>query len=228
MLIANIGLQHFGSLEKAKELIRVSNDSGADLIKGIAVHPLYTGPMDIEFYEMTHFVFDEYIELIDYAKSIGNDLFFDIYGNQNESLNICQSWASIHSENIDRYKTSEIDKDNVLVFIDNSIFPPALFNANIIYTMDSLSENANLERINILKKVYNRNIGYKDKTIGIKNCIIANDEYHCLIIEKNITLEKGILFKGKIIEENVYSCLPNQFEDLANNLMLFKEDIILH
>lgn len=228
MLIANIGLQHFGSLEKAKELIKLSNDSGADLIKGTAINSLYHGPMDREFYEMTSFSFDEYIELIDYAKSIGNDLLFDIYGNQNESLNIYQSWSSIHSENLDRYKLEEIDKDNILVFIDNNIFPPVLFKANIIYTMDSLSDNPNLERIEILRKVYNRNIGFKDKTIGIKNCIKANDEYHCLIIEKNITLEKGILFKGKTIEENIYSCLPKQFEELANNLMVFKEDIILH
>jgi hypothetical protein len=186
------------------------------------------GPIDKEYYEMTSFGFDEYIELIEYAKSIGNDLFFDIYGNQHESLNLYQTWSSIHSENIDRYRLEDMDKENILIFIDNNVFPPVLFKANIIYTMDNLSENPSLERIEVLRKVYGRNIGYKDKTIGIQNCIKANDEYHCLIIEKHITLEKGILFKGKVIEETIYSALPRQFEELANNLMVFKEDLVLH
>jgi len=223
MLIANIGTQHFGNLSKAKELIKVANNSGADLIKSIALAPNFDGLIDRDYYEMCSFCFDEYIELIEYTKSLGNDLFFEIYGTLNESLLYHQSWRSVTTYDLNKSNNfmSDLDKETSIVSIGSELFPPPFINANIMHTMEKISDNPNLERINILKKIYNRNIGYSDKTIGIEACITANDIYNSNIIEKHITLEKGILFKGRTIEANIYSIIPRQFEDLANTLMVF-------
>ena len=230
MLIANIGNQHFGNLKRAKELISAANDSGADLIKCYAITPNFDGPLDRDFYEMCSFSFDEYVELIDYAKALNNDLYYEIYGTINESLLFHQSWRSITDYDLNKKECfmSELDKETSLVLIGKDLFPPMFLNANIIHSMETISDNPNLERIEVLKKIYNRNIGYSDKTIGINACIKANDVHNSNIIEKCITLEKGILFKGKTIEENIYSVLPEQFEELANKLMVFKEDTVLH
>ena len=230
MLIANIGNQHFGNLKKAKELISVANDSGADLIKCYAITPNFEGSLDRDFYEMCSFCFDEYTELLEYAKMLDNDLFYEIYGTANESLLFHQAWRSVTDYDLNKKNLfmSELDKETSLVLIGKELFPPMFLNANIIHSMESLSEDPNLDRIEILKRIYNRNVGYSDKTIGIEACIKANDIHNSNIIEKNITLEKGILFKGKTIEENIYSVLPRQFEDLATKLMVFKEDTVLH
>lgn len=230
MLICNIGNQHFGSFEKAKELIKIANESGADLIKSYALSPNQIGPLDKEFYEMCCFCFDEYVELIEYAKGLGNDLFFELHGNSHESILFHQSWRSVTSldYNNTRACNADLDKETSIFSIPSDIFPPNLKYSNVMHSMDKIAEDPQFYRIDILKKIYNRNIGFSDKTIGIDACITANDIHNCMIIEKNLTIEKGVLFKGKVIEETVYSSLPNQFEQLANQLMIFKEDLVLH
>lgn len=230
MLICNIGNQHFGSFERAKELIKAANDSGADLIKSYALSPNQIGPLDKEFYEMCCFCFEEYIELIEYAKGLGNDLFFELHGPMHESILFHQTWRSVTSFDFNniRARISDLDKDTSIVSIGPNLFPPNLIFSNIMHSMERLSSDPHFNRINILKRIYNKNIGFSDKTIGIDACIIANDIHGCVILEKNLTLEKGVLFKGKLIEENIYSVFPDQFERLANQLMVFKEDLILH
>ncbi|HLP81123.1 MAG TPA: N-acetylneuraminate synthase family protein [Nitrosomonas sp.] len=230
MLIANIGNQHFGSFEKAKELITLANDSGADLIKGIAASFSECSPLDRDFYEMCSFSFEEYTELIEYARSIGNDLFFEITGHAHQSLLFHQQWQAVTERDFNRSNVfiSDLDKETSIVSIGAELFPPILLKANIMHSMNRLSENPRFERIDILKRIYGRNIGYADKTIGIDACMKANDIYQSVIIEKHITLEKGVLFKGKPIEETIYSILPGEFERLSNQLMVFKEDTVLH
>lgn len=230
MLIANIGNQHFGNLIRAKELIKAANDHGADLIKSYAITPNYEGSQEREFYEMCSFTYEEYLELIEYARSIGNDLFFQLHGTLNQSLLFHQEWRCIGEIDFNNKTTyiSDIDKESSFALIGNDLFPPSLINANIIHSMSKLSSDTNLDRIEILRKIYNRNIGFRDKSVGINACLIANDLYNSIIIEKNLCLEKGILFKGKMLDETIYSVMPSLFDQLANQLMTFREDIILH
>lgn len=230
MLICNIGNQHFGSFDRAKELIKTANECGADLIKSHAISFQECDPNKRIFYEMCSFGYDEYLELIEYAREIGNDLFFEIEGSHNQSLLFHQQWRSLtyYDFNKNGSFVSDLDKENSIAFLGSDLFPPNLTKANITHSLDKLANDPNLERINILKKIYNRNVGYSDKTIGIDACIKANDIYNSNIIEKHMTLEKGILFNGKPIEETIYSVLPGEFEKLSSALMVFKEDLILH
>lgn len=230
MLICNIGNQHFGSLDRAKELIKIAHDCGADLIKARAISFQECDPNKRSYYEMCSFGYDEYLELIEYAREIGNDLFYEIEGSHNQSLLFHQQWRAITAYDFNKNNAlfSELDKDTSIAYIGNDLFPPVLTKAIITHSLDRLHEDPKLERINILKKIYNRNIGYSDKTIGIDACIKANDIYNSNIIEKHMTLEKGILFNGKPIEETIYSVLPDEFEKLSSVLMVFKEDLILH
>lgn len=230
MLIANIGNQHFGSFEKAKELIYVANESGADLIRGLASSFSECSPLDREFYEMCSFCFEEYIELIGYARSLGNDLFFEITGLSNQSILFHQNWQAVTERDFNKSNAfiSDLDKETSIASIGSQLFPPILLKANIMHSMESISADPRLDRIEILGKIYGRNIGFSDKTIGIDACLKANDIHQSIIIEKHLTLEKGILFNGKTVEETLYSSLPQEFERLANALMIFKEDAVLH
>ena len=230
MLICNIGNQHFGSFDRAKELIKTAHECGADLIKSHAISFQECDPNKRTYYEMCSFSFEEYTDLIEYAREIGNDLFFDITGPTHQSLLFHQQWRSVTAYDLNKTGSfvSDLDKDTSVAFLGDELFPPQLTKANIVHSMNALSSDPNLERINILRKIYNRNIGYSDKTIGIDACIKANDIYNSNIIEKHMTLEKGVLFNGKPIEETIYSVLPEEFEKLSRALMLFKEDLILH
>lgn len=230
MLIANIGNQHFGSFERAKDLIKAAHEHGADLIKSYAITPHHNGPLEREFYEMCSFSFEEYCELIEYSRSIGNDLFFELHGKSNETLLLYQNWRSVLASDLNSQNAyvSDYDKDTCFVAIGQELFPPTMLTANIMHSMDKFGAAPDFNRIEILKKIYNRNIGFCDRTIGIDACITANDLYNSIIIEKNLTLEKGVLFKGKMIEETIYSVQPKKFEELSNRLMVFKDDLVLH
>ena len=97
MLIAEIGNNHFGSMEKAKELIRVAKECGADVVKGQAflAKDLTTGSMHHEFYEMCSMNLDQNIELFSYAYTIGIDMFFSVFSDGFEELERLQKYKKI-------------------------------------------------------------------------------------------------------------------------------------
>jgi len=93
MLIAEIGNNALGSMTKAKELIRVAMESGADLVKSQAFSAKdIKGSMDHSFYQMCEFSFDEYVELLHYAKDIGVPMFYSIFSREFEDLSYHQHW----------------------------------------------------------------------------------------------------------------------------------------
>ena len=79
-------------------------------------------------------------------------------------------------------------------------------------------KNANLPRINLLQKMFNR-VGYSDHVLGI-DASIASLEYNTLFIEKHFTINHDL--PGR---DNKFAILPNQLKILPNILKIKAFDI---
>ena len=88
--IAEFSNMHGGDFEHAKDLIRAACDAGADVVKGQAYDNPQAiidmgGSMPLEFYQQCMFTVDQYLELIEFGKQIGIDVFFTICSDNPDS-----------------------------------------------------------------------------------------------------------------------------------------------
>ena len=92
MLIAELGCNHFGSMAKAKEMIRVARESGADVVKLQAFEEAgdvaWWGSMPPNFYQEVALTLHQHLELIDYGKSIGAEIAYSVFSEGELALNI--------------------------------------------------------------------------------------------------------------------------------------------
>lgn len=231
MLIAEIGNNHFGSLEKAKELIRAANDSGADLIKGqafLAEDLIGKGSMQPEFYRLCAFTREQCCELIDYARGLGNDLFFSVFsqpGEFDEFLMVRwkQKWTKLAGSQT-RARGGfllDYDHENVVISVPKDCFWPTLSEvkrAAVLYVTDYLPQDPELSNIGVLSRILGRQAGYSDHSEGVENCINAARLHGATVIEKHFTLQKGMSFDGRVFRDTIHGATPKEFEALAKAL----------
>lgn len=219
MLIAEIGNNHFGSLKKAKEMIRIAKTCGADLIKGQAFDPedLKHGSMNYEFYKQCAFNFEEYCELIEYGKDFEIDVFFSIFSPKFRNLELKQKWfklAGVQTKG-GKYDLKSEDNKNTFVSVPGDMDYPDFKKANILYVSEYLPEDPILDFIDVLSDYYDRRVGYSDHTIGIGSCEKAIKEYNAIIIEKHFTLEQNVKFHDKVFRDTVHGAMPSELEALS-------------
>jgi sialic acid synthase SpsE len=221
LLIAEIGNCHFGDLKRAKELIRAANESGADLIKGqayIAKH-FNKGSMPRSFYEDCAFSIDQYIDLIDYARSIGNDLFYSIFSPGMERISFKQKWHKIAGIQTKEGKADEEqDLENMIISVPCEVSLDTLYrfkNAEVLYVSQYLSDDPDLEYIDIYSKYFKRKIGYSDHTMGLKWCLEAIHKYQVDIIEKHFCMRSYEAYGSVVFRDTIHGITPKLFEKLA-------------
>jgi len=219
MVIAEIGLNHFGSIEEAKTLIRAANDSGADLIKSQAflARDMKTGSMPTSFYEACQFTLQDYIDLIDYTRDLKNDLFFSIFSDRFESLKTKQTWHKITGAQTRAGKATEFhDHDNVIISVPNNVIIQPFKKANILHVTDYLTQRPNLRRISELKIMLSRDeVGYSDHTMGIDNCLKAIEVYGANIVEKHFTLVQDRRWNNQVFRDTIHGATPAAFQRIV-------------
>jgi sialic acid synthase SpsE len=218
MLIAEIGNVHLGDMQKAKDLIKAAHESGADIIKSQAfLSRDITGSMPREFYRKCEFAFHQYVELIHYAKSIGNDLFYSIFSRSLEALMIHQTFHKVAggqtAAGFDFIEKK--DAENVIVSVREGTRYPDLKRAQILYVSDYLTKFPGLQNIKLMSEWYGRQAGYSDHTVGIDTCKEAIEKYGADVIEKHFTITRDITYEGVQYRDAVHSALPKEFEQLA-------------
>jgi sialic acid synthase SpsE len=224
MLIAEIGNNHFGDMTKAKALIRAASDSGADLVKGQAFSSidLYGGSMPNEFYDDCEFRDDELLELIDYARTVGTELFFSIFSPGFEWLFCHQDFYKVAATQTRSNKCKQWLKkrDTLFTFVSipEGIEPPELKRSIPMHVTPYLTTEPNLKRIETLGKHYRRDCGYSDHTVGIRACLAAINTYNCRIIEKHFTLQKDLVWGGKTFRDTVHGATPFELQRIAKEL----------
>lgn len=221
MLIAEIGNNHFGSIPRAMELIRIANESGADLIKGQAFKAadLKTGSMPLAFYEKCALHVDTYISLIDYARSLGNDLFFSIFSPGMERLREYQSWQKVTgAQTRDGKARLKSDAYNLVVSVPFGCNVPKFKKASVLFVGEYMADSPPLEYIDLLTEHLDRQAGYSDHSVGITNCLRARRFHGAGVIEKHFCLLKNESFGGMVFRDTVHGANPKELEQLAREL----------
>lgn len=220
MLIAEIGNNHFGDIEVAKEMIRTAHNCGADLIKMQAFTAYHIrGSMPLEFYQKCQFSEPEYLWLIDFARELGNDLFYSIFAPGFEELKKKQAWRKVAGSQTQEGKLRiEDDADNLIVSVPVTAHCPRFKLAAVLHVSEYCTTVPHLWHIETLAEHIGRPAGYSDHCIGIETAIEAHDRYGANVIEKHFTLKKNISFKGKVFRDTVHAADPFEFEALAKEL----------
>lgn len=231
MLIAEIGNNHLGSMEKARELIKAAHESGADVVKSQAflARDITSGSMPKEFYRQCEFSFHQYVELISYAREIGTDLFFSIFSRSLEPLMIHQRYHKIAGSQsaVGFNFVEQKDADNVFVSVREGAKKPDMKRARMLHVSDYLTEHPGLKNIGLLAEWYGRPAGYSDHTIGVSRCREAIEVHGAVVIEKHFTVTRDIYFQGVQYRDAVHAAMPNELEYVAAFLNLNKEEVVL-
>jgi len=220
MLIAEIGNNHNGSIKKFRQMISESKSCGADLVKGQAfVYSDIKGSMPSGFYRKCQFNMWDLLELIDFAKTYYKiDLFFSIFSDEYLLLKDAQKWHKIAAGQLGNFDFN--DNDNTIVSISCSKkILPILHHAKILHVTDYLTREPHLERIDELSKVYNRQVGLSDHTIGVDTAIKAIKKYNCNIIEKHFVLKEdknNIKYDGVTFRDSIHAATPKEMEKISN------------
>ena len=221
MLIAEIGNCHLGDVKKFKEMIRIANESGADLIKGQAfkAEDIRHGSMPLHFYKMCQLAEEQLIELVDYARGIGNDLFFSVFSKGFEKLERHQKWKKISGgqfregmynfKDDDYFTVVSIPKD----CMDKPL--PVIRYASVLYVSEYLVKDPELRNITALTERIGQQVGYSDHCIGVDMAIAAFRDYGASVVEKHFSLDKEYIYHGQSFRDSVHSANPKQLEELA-------------
>lgn len=203
-------------------MIRIAHQCGADIIKGQAFRGEdIRGSMPLEFYQQCAFSIEQYLDLIDFARDIGNDLFYSIFstGSGFSAIAAKQSWRKIAaSQTRSGMLTMADDAENCFVSVPLAVSVPRFKKATMLHVTDYLASNPQLWHIETLTEFSGQQAGYSDHTIGIDACVRAHHEYGASVIEKHFTLERNLAFNGTVYRDTVHGATPNELSKLAREL----------
>lgn len=247
-VIAEIGINHGGDFETAKQLIRAAKDSGADAAKfqtyltekrvpkespifGILKQcqlsfeqqrqlAAYGAELGICFFSTP---FDE--ESVQFLDELGVPVFkiasFDIVNFRLLRAAVSRGRPMIISTGM----ADEKEVDKAMECVQSAGVSAALLHC--ISSYPTPEADANLKAIWALKKRYSCPVGYSDHTLGIEVAVLAVAA-GAQIIEKHFTLDKEK--KGP---DHALSCDPADMKAMVQDIrrveeILGTEEIVLH
>ena len=194
-----------------------------------SVDRLKNGPWDEdgrrEIYEKAELTHDKHIELIDYSNELDIPFFTSVFSIPDAEL--------LSSFKIDKVKIASFDSTNIelLEFCDGLF--KTIYISTGTKTVDEIEKsishikksdvvllhcvssyplephNANLPRINSLRRIGDGRVGYSDHTSGVEVSKVAL-EYDVEVIEKHFTIDKRL--PGR---DNKFAILPHELKDLS-------------
>lgn len=230
-IIAEIGWNHLGDINLAKEMVLAAKNSGADYAKfqTWSVDRLKNGAWDSdgrrEIYKKAELSVEDHTELINYCKEVSISFLSSVFSVSDAQLLVdlnCKEVKipSFESRNIELIKFCDNNFEKVFMSTGTSKFEEIiksikLFKNTELYLMHCVSmypcnyENANLNKMINLMKLHNR-VGYSDHIQGVESAKIAIGEGAC-VIEKHFTIDNDL--PGR---DNKFAILPNELKDLTN------------
>ena len=110
-IISEIGWNHMGDMDLAKDMIHASKENGADFVKfqTWSVERLKNGPWDedgrLEIYKKAELTKDQHVELYEYSNKVGIEFFSSVFSIED---------AKLLSEVQDKFvKIASFDSDNL-------------------------------------------------------------------------------------------------------------------
>ncbi|MDC0446195.1 N-acetylneuraminate synthase family protein [Candidatus Pelagibacter sp.] len=244
-IIAEIGWNHMGDVNLAKEFIDAAKESGADYAKfqTWSVKNLKNGPWDSdgrkEIYQKAELTKEMHEELFEYCikkkikflTSIFN--FKDIYKVENLDLNIIKL-PSHEIYNLNLIKNLSLKYEKILVSTGAAKWEEIIKISKldefekIVFLHCVSSYPCNFDELNFnkffeLKNISKNEVGYSGHFHGIKDAIIAIT-LHASFVEKHFTIDNNL--PGR---DNKFAILPKDLKELTNfnndySLMLSKKN----
>jgi len=242
-VIAEIGWNHCGDMELAKEMILAAKESGATYAKfqSWSVSRLKPGAWDEdgrrEIYEKAELTKERHIELINYCDEVGIKFMSSVFSIKDAELLVelgvedvkIPSFESRNHKLIrycdDNFKrvfmstgTSTFDeiKDSV-----KNIWNSEFYLLHCVSTYPCNPSMANLPRMKLLSEL-GFPIGYSDHIQGVESAKVAIG-WGASVIEKHFTINNEL--PGR---DNKFAVLPHQMKDLTEYIEMIEEMMDSH
>ena len=221
LLIAEISNHHHGSMSEAKKLIRIAKESGADAVKGQAFEAddmVKCGSMSFDFYKTCQLKYKQCIDLIDYGKEIGIDVFFSIISHKFLLLNLHMKYKKVHAS---LYLTKSLqsmrknDDENQIVSIPYLRKGKHGFDKTKVLYATPYLDNGSYKKYEEIKDFFKKDIGLSHHGLGMEGLRTYIYRYKLPVIEKHFYLGKYISDKRIVYRDCYHSFSPVEFEELA-------------
>jgi len=229
-VIAELGWNHGGDMNLAKEMILAAKESGATYAKfqSWSVSKLKPGKWDVdgrrEIYQKAELTKDRHIELIDYCNKVGIKFLSSVFSIRDAELLFSLGLKevkipSFESRNIDLIKYCNDNFDTIfmstgtsehqeIVFSVTHINKAKLYLLHCVSTYPCKPEMANISRMGEFK--YLSTVGYSDHIQGVESAKIAIGE-GAMVIEKHFTTDNNL--PGR---DNEFAILPHEMKNLTD------------
>lgn len=229
-VIAEIGWNHMGDMNLAKEMIAAASESGASYAKfqTWSVSRLKNGPWDDdgrrEIYIKAELSKDQHYELKEYCDKMSIDFMSSVFSIEdavllNDVTKTTVKIPSAESRNLKLLNFVNGKFDTIYMSTGTSTFEEIRESAKLInesklvlfHCVSSYPctiDNSNLNRISHLQEIC-KDVGYSDHVEGI-NAARISLEFNICMIEKHFTIDKDL--PGR---DNKFAILPNELKSLT-------------
>ena len=238
-IIAEIGWNHMGDMELAKEMVSAAHQSGADYAKfqTWSVQRLKEGSWDedgrTEIYKKAELSLDEHLMLKEYCENVGIKFMSSVFSVADAELlkqvttdAVKIPSAESRSDDLIDYCFNNFDYvymstgtssfDEIRVRVNGRYFRKNLTLLHCVSSYPCPFENANLRMITNLKKL-GFPVGFSDHCDGIKASVIALGG-GLDVIEKHFTIDNDL--PGR---DNKFAILPDQMAQLREYIDLYND-----
>ena len=230
-VIAEIGWNHCGDMNLAKEMILAAKESGATYAKfqSWSVSKLKAGDWDSdgrrEIYEKAELTKERHIELIDYCNKVGIKFLSSVFSIRFCDDNFDVVFMSTGTSTIE--EVAESVKDLRYARFESNTEQLRASSKSQFYLLHCVStypcdpSMANMLRMNSLKML-GWPIGYSDHIQGVESAKVAIGE-GAEVIEKHFTTDNDL--PGR---DNKFAILPHEMKDLTDYIAIRDEMFISH
>lgn len=230
-IIAEIGINHEGKLEKALDMVRVAKEVGADTVKFQLVDPNFYDKNNSEqaelykIFKRTFLTPEQHKEIKVYANRLGLN-----YLCTPSDVKMAEALYKIVRVNRIKIASDSAKDSNLVRYVQENKIPYLISRgmigsaneviqwangldsklATILHCVSKYptpDTEANLSQINMLKKVLPHKIGYSDHTAGIYAPVVAVGAGATII-------EKHFMTEGFEVDKAV-SLMPYDFEKMV-------------
>lgn len=242
-IIAEIGWNHCGDMNLAKQMIQAAASNGADYAKfqTWSVSRLKPGEWDTDgrrqIYEQAELTKDRHVELISYCNEIGIEFLSSVFSIEDARMLVELNRKSVkipsfESRNHDLIKYCNENFETVFMSTGTSTLEEirasvSLFTKTTLYLMHCVSvypgeyRIANLPKMIELQKIHTL-VGYSDHIQGIESAKIALGK-GAVVIEKHFTINNEL--PGR---DNKFAILPEELLGLSKYISYINEMMIDH
>lgn len=229
-VIAEIGWNHQGDMELAKEMIKQAAVNGADYAKfqTWSVDKLKPGPWDNdgrrEIYQKAELTRERHVELINYCKEVGIKFLSSASSIEAATLLLtvgCKEVKipSLETNNLELLKFVNANFDRIFLSVGAHTLEEAkkaisLFDKDKLVVLHCVSvypcnyDMANIPKFKVLQSIHDK-IGYSDHIQGVDSAKVAIGE-GAVVIEKHFTTDNNL--PGR---DNVFAILPEDIKELS-------------